>query len=334
MLKAALCSFGMSGRVFHAPVITDCSAIELSVILERTKNESLERYPNAKIVRSFDDIIEDSTIDLVIVNTPNQLHYPMAKAAIEAGKHVVIEKPITITVTEGHTLTNLAKEKNVVLSVFHNKRFEGDYLYVKELLENNILGDIQSAEFRFDRYRPEIGPKKWKENNLPGAGILYDLGPHLIDQALTLFGKPNTINHQLRVEREKGQVTDAFDLDFKYDDFTVRLGASMLVETLGPKIKIEGTKGSFIKYGADPQEAQLINGLSPKASNYGIDNENQRAELTIDGSTNEINLPKGSYLDFYNNVADVILNNALPLVEPEEALKVMRIIEGCYKNTK
>lgn len=149
-----------------------------------------------------------------------------------------------------------------------------------------------------------------------------------------MFGKPNTINHQLRVEREKGQVTDSFDLDFQYDDFTVRLGASMLVETLGPKIKIEGTKGSFIKYGVDPQEAQLINGLSPKASNYGIDNENQRAELTIDGSTNKINLPKGSYLDFYNNVADVILNNALPLVESEEALEVMRIIEGCYKNTK
>lgn len=332
MLKAALCSFGMSGRVFHAPVISDCSTIELSVILERTKNESLERYPNAKIVRSFDEILQDSTIDLVIVNTPNQLHYSMAKAAIESGKHVIIEKPISITVAEGKNLAQLSKEKGVVFSVFHNKRFEGDYLYVKELLVTKTLGDIQYAEFRFDRYRPGIGPKKWKESDLPGAGILYDLGPHLIDQALTLFGKPKEIDHQLKIERENGQVTDSFDLDFKYNGFTVRLGASMLVENLGPKIRLEGSKGSFIKYGADPQEAQLISGLNPNDLNYGIDKESQRAELTINGVSSQINLPKGSYLDFYNNVADVILRNAVPLVKPEEAIETIEVIEACYKN--
>ena len=328
MIKTALCSYGMSGRVFHAPVIAACKNINLAVILERTKTESAERYPNAAIARSFEEIIHDSSINLVIVNTPNQLHYPMAKAALLSGKHVVIEKPISTTVQESEELVQLASQKGLHLFVFHNKRFEGDYLYIKALLEANTLGDLKHVELRFDRYRPEIGPKKWKEDKLPGAGLLFDLGPHLIDQALTIFGKPNHIKSDLRIEREHSQVTDAFDLDFEYETFTVRLGASMLVNTPVPKIKIEGSKGAFIKYGADPQESQLINGLTPLSPNYGIDNS-QQAELTINNQTSKVILPKGNYLDFYNNVAEVILNKKAPLVKLDEALEVMKIIEEC-----
>lgn len=330
ILKAALCSFGMSGKVFHAPVIEACATIQLTVILERSKNESKTLYPNALIVRSFEEIINNPSIDLVIVNTPNQLHYPMAKAALLAGKHVVLEKPITITSVEGEELIAIAKSKKLVLAPYHNKRFEGDYLLVKELLKKETLGNITFAEFRYDRYRPEIGPKKWKENKLPGAGLLYDLGPHLIDQALTLFGPPTEIKSNLRIERKNGQVTDAFDLDFVYNTFTVRLGASMLVKNLGPKIRIEGSNGTFIKHGADPQERQLIEGLTPLEPLFGSDNSTQKAFLTFNNTTSEIELPKGNYLHFYNNVADAILNNTPLLVTPTEAIETIKIIESCY----
>lgn len=322
----------MSGQVFHAPVIEACANIELTTILERSKSLSKDKYPNASIVRSYDLILADDAIDLVIVNTPNQLHYPMAKAAIEAGKHLVIEKPFTNTVAEGEELIRLAKEHNVVLSVFHNKRFEGDFLFIKDLIQEKKIGKtLQYAEFRFDRYRPDIGPKKWKENNLPGAGLLYDLGPHLIDQALHLFGQPKTIKSDIRIERKHGQVVDAFDIDFQYHDFKVRLGAGMLVKELGPKIALRGKNWCYEKHGADPQEQQLKDGLSPLDTLYGEDNITQYAKISIDDTTRSLVIPKGNYLDFYNNIADAILNNAPLLVKPQEALNSIRIIERVNK---
>lgn len=328
MVKVALCSYGMSGEVFHAPLISSNENFKLSAVLERTKNNAIQRYPEVKTLRFFDEILQDSTIDLVVVNTPNQLHYSMAKMALEAGKHVVVEKPFTLNSKEGEELIALAKEKNLVLSVFYNKRFESDFFTISELIRKNILGKITYFEAHFDRYKPEIGVKKWKEENIPGAGILWDLGPHLIDQALLLFGLPLDTESDLRIEREGSKVVDAFDLNFIYADKTVKLSAGMLVNTPTPKYILKGEKGTFVKWGVDPQEQMLKEGLTPKDKNWAFDQKLQWGELTINGQEPQrVEMPKGFFENYYLNIFEAISQGKPLLVSAEQGLDSVKIIE-------
>lgn len=327
MIKTALCSYGMSGEVFHAPLIEFNPNLVLSVVLERTKNKAVLRYPNIKTVRTFEEILDDESIELVVVNTPNQLHYTMAKAALEAGKHVVVEKPFALHVEQGEELIALAKRKNLLLSVFYNKRFEGDFLIIQDLIRKNILGKISYFEAHFDRYKPEIGVKKWKEENIEGAGILWDLGPHLIDQALLLFGIPVEIKNDLRIEREGGKVIDAFDLELIYSDKKVKLSAGMLVQHLGPKYILKGDKGTFTKYGVDPQEQMLKDGVTPADVNWGLDKVNQWGELELnEKGSSQIEIPKGFFEDYYTNIYATIAKKETLLVDAQQGLEAVKII--------
>ena len=187
-IKTGIASFGMSGKLFHAPFVESHPGFELTAIVERHKNESREKYSTSKLFRSFEEMIAQEELDLIIVNTPVQTHFEYAKAAMDAGKAVVVEKPFTVTADEASQLDDYAKTKNVFLSVYQNRRYDGDYCSIRKVVKEKMLGELKEVEMRFDRYRPGFSGKQHKEGSLPGAGTLHDLGAHLIDQALQLFG--------------------------------------------------------------------------------------------------------------------------------------------------
>lgn len=333
----ALCSFGMSGEVFHAPFIANHSGFELKYVLERTKNLSQTKYPEVIVLRDFEDLLATPEIELVVINTPSQLHFEMAKKALEAGKHVVVEKPFTVYHYQGLELIDLAEKNNLLLAVFHNKRLEGEFKTVQKVVNEKLLGDVLTFESQFDRFRPQIGPKKWKEDDSPGAGILYDLGSHLIDQILILFGRPNALKADLQIQRELGKVIDFFKIDFYYSSFTATVKAGMLVSEIGPKYKIKGTKGEYIKYGVDSQEELLKQGHSPLEANWGIEAESYYGQF-IDIEKNKVVIPtiQGSYMDFYSAVFDSVRTKVDFIIKPSEALQVIEIIEKSIEsnNTK
>lgn len=331
MIKTAICSFGMSGEVFHAPLIESHPQFELTTILQRNSNSALALYPNVKIVKSFEEILDDNTIELVIINTPNTLHFEMAQAALLAGKHVIVEKPITPTSVEAEILIDLAKEKNLVLSVFHNKRFENDYLTLKKVLEQKLVGKPVELIWRYDRYRTQVTHKKWKEENLPGAGTLYDLGVHLIDSSVSLFGIPQAITAHARTLRDNCNSTDYFNIRFDYSDFTVHLGASTMVREPGPQLMLHGDAGSYIKNVTEPQELQLKNGLRPNSETWGEEKPALAGILhtEINGVVSKENLPseKACYEVFYDNIYEAIRLEKPLQVTAEQALMNVKIIE-------
>ena len=334
LIQTAITSFGMSGQVLHAPFLMYNPNFKIVKVLERTKNISSRILPDVEIVRNYQDILEDATIDLVVVNTPNFLHFEMCKKALLHGKHVVVEKPFTNSVEEGEELIGLAKEKNLQLSVYHNRRFDNGHKTVKEILKKKLLGNLKIFEAHFDRFRPEIGPKKWKEAENPGAGILYDLGSHLIDEALNLFGMPFSIFADLQIQRRNGQVVDYFDIRLAYDSFTVKLVAGMLMKEPGPKYILHGDAGSYIKYGIDPQEEQLINGQFPGSKNYGVEDKSKWGILNNENGREFYPTKVGSYQDFYENIFRAIANIAELLIKPEQALDVIYLIEKAIKSSE
>ena len=328
-IKTALASFGMSGRVFHGPFLKAYDEYDVVKIFERSKEESKTMFPDAEIVRPFDSILNDPKIELVIINTPNYLHYEMTKQVLLAEKHVVVEKPFTTTVKEGEELIQLAEQKQLSLAVYHNRRWDSDFITIKKLIENGELGHVSHYEAHFDRHRPEIGPKKWKETQFDGAGIVYDLGSHLIDQALVLFGLPDEIDADIQIQRKNGTVPDYFKINLRYQDLEVILTAGMLVKNPGPKYIIKGEKGNFIKYGQDTQEQALINGASPLDPHLGEEPQ----ELW--GKLNGTSIPsvKGDYGFFYRRLYESIRENKKAPVLPTEALNVIKLIETAIKQS-
>ena len=332
-IKVGLASFGMSGRIFHAPFIEKDPNFELQLILERTKSISKASYPHATIVRSFEELITHKEVHLIVVNGPTYLHFEMAEAALRAGKHVVLEKPMTATTKEGEALLTLAKQQGLLLAVYHNKRFEGGFKTVQKLLATKRLGTLKQCTLAVHRFRPDIGPKAWKEDPYPGAGILYDIGSHLIDQVLVLFGWPLDIEADLQIQRENGKVIDYFKITFLYKDFKATIVSDMLTQERRPTISLLGTKGSFVKYGHDPQEKRLSEHPIPwegigedLVENYGV--------LTHHGTntTERIKTETGGYDQFYTNVYDVLKGNAPLLISPAQALDVIKIIEWAMQS--
>lgn len=334
IINTAITSFGMSGQVFHAPFLQHNPNFKISKILERTKNNSATVVPAAKIVRSYKEILEDPEIDLIVINTPNFLHFEMTEQALLHGKHVVVEKPFTCTVEEGKGLIELAKKKGLLLSVYHNRRFDNGHKTVKEIIDKGLLGNLKVFEAHFDRFRPEIGPKKWKEEMNPGAGILYDLGSHLIDEALSLFGMPVSIFADLQIHRTNGEVVDYFDIRLAYKSLTVKLVAGMLMKEAGPKYILHGDEGSYLKYGNDPQEEQLINGMLPNDKNYGIEEKSNWGILNNENGRGAYKTLPGSYQDFYENIYLAIVYGKELLIKPEEALDVIFFIEKAIQSGK
>ena len=310
-IKTALCSFGMSGYVFHAPLLAANPNFELGTVWERTKNEAEKQYPDIRTLRTYEELLSDEQLQLVVVNTPSITHFDYTKKALEAGKHVVVEKPFTATVKQAETLIALAKEKNLQLTVFHNRRWDSDFKTVKKILDANVLGEIKDVEIHYDRYEPALSSKTHKEEPTAAVGSIYDLGSHLIDQALQLFGKPKAIFADADNYRTHSKVIDYFDIKLFYNHFRVALKSSYFVKEPTPAYVLHGTKGSFLKSRADVQEAALKKLVSPLDSNWGAEPTDQKGVLhTINEGNSikkEIISEKGNYMDFYNQLYDAIV---------------------------
>jgi len=331
-IKTALASFGMSGQVFHGPLLKVQPEFRVVKILERTKDLSKKLFPKAEIVRSYVKLLNDPDIDLIVVNTPDHLHYEMTRQALEADKHVVVEKPFTLTVDEGRELIRRAREKSRILTVFQNRRLDSDFLTVKQVLSNKrLLGQIVEYEAHFDRFKESVQVGSWKEGQENNTDVLYNLGSHLIDQALVLFGWPHSLFADLRKVRPGSRIIDYFHIHLYYPGFKVILKSSYMVREPGPKFMVHGTLGSFIKSGFDPQEDALKSGLLPEGPGWGREEERFYGILNTKAPGREFygsypGLP-GDYPAFYRNLYKVLVHNAEPAVKAEEALKVIRIIE-------
>ena len=330
-IKTALLSYGMSGKVFHSPFLNLHSGFELIGAWERNQQKIQQDYPYAKSYSSLDRLLEDD-IDLIIVNTPVNTHFEYAKKALLAGKHVLVEKAFTTNAIEAQELNVLAKAKGLKLAVFQNRRWDSDFKTVKAIYNQGILGDIVEAEFHFDRYNPILSPKTHKETTNAGAGVLKDLGPHIIDQALHLFGFPQAVFADIRITREHSVVDDWIDITLYYSNFRARLKAGFFVREAIPSYVLHGKKGSFLKPRGDVQEDNLKAGLKPNTSNWGNEaKENQGILHTEkDGVVIREKVPtqSGNYYDFFDELYFSIVTDKPEPVTAEEGIKVMRIIDA------
>lgn len=337
-IGTALTSFGMSGLVFHGPLVEAHPEFQLKSVLQRTKDTAKEKYEHIQIKRSVEELCDDPAIELVVVNAINDTHYHHAKMALEAGKHVVIEKPMTNTIEEGKELIELARQKELVLSVFQNRRWDSDFLTVQKILDDHLLGRVVEFNGNFDRYRNYIQPNTWKEETGPGSGLLYNLGPHLIDQALVLFGIPEAISADIRVVRTDSLVDDFFEIYLHYDEVKVRLHSSYLVREPYPRFTIHGTLGSFVKYGLDVQEANLKVGEIPGEAGWGVEEESiwgtLNTEINGEHVVKRVKSEPGNYLAFYDNIYEAIRKAGKLAVTPQEALLNIHAIELAFQSSK
>jgi predicted dehydrogenase len=335
-INAALASFGMSGEIFHAPLLNAHKGFNIISILERTKNRSRDRYPSANIVRSYEEILTDDKVDLVIVNIPDKDHYEMALMAIKANKHVIVEKPFTLRVKEANELISLSEKTGRLLSVFQNRRWAGDFMTVKKIINEGLLGRLVEYEAHFDRYRNYLQKESWKEQPSSQTGSIYNLGSHLIDQALLLFGLPAAVFADIRALRTGAEVDDAFTLLLRYPEIKVTLKVSYLVREPGPKFTLHGTHGSFLKWGADPQEEDLKSGRQPGSPGWGEEQEEYWGILNTEINGQQYKkkyktLP-GNYMAYYDDIWDAITNNRKPSVTAEQGRDVIRIIEAAKES--
>ena len=337
-INTALLSFGMSGQVFHAPFLQVNDGFNFYAVWERTKNLAQEKYPSVKTFRTLEELLSDEAIELVVVNTPSVTHYDYAKQCLQAGKNVIVEKPFTATVEEGEELIKLAKEKGVMISVYQNRRYDSDYKALKKVVDEKLLGDLIEAEFHYDRFTEQLSYKAHKETPTPGVGVLYDLGAHLIDQALQLFGMPKYIFADIDVLRENSKVDDYFELWMFYNHFRVRLHSSLLVREALPAYVIHGKKGSFIKAKTDVQEVALQAGKTPNTPYWGTEPENEKGLLhtEINGKIVKEYIPsaQGNYMAYYDGIYKALRMQQPPPVAAEEGLNVIRIIAAAYKSNE
>ncbi|KLU63265.1 scyllo-inositol 2-dehydrogenase (NADP(+)) [Peptococcaceae bacterium CEB3] len=331
-INVGLLGYGFAGRVFHAPLINAVSSLNLYAIVERHGDRAGRDFPQALVLRESDRLLEDAKVDLVVVATPNSSHFELARQALLAGKHVVVDKPFTLTAAEARSLIELAQERQRVLSVYQNRRWDGDFRTIRELVKSGMLGEIVEYEAHYDRFRPEVNEGAWRESGEAGSGILFDLGSHLIDQALVLFGWPDTVTADLRVQREGGRAVDSFEVVLGYPKLKAALKAGMMVRQPGPRFVLRGRLGSFLKGGFDRQEDLLRAGQNPAPDNaWGIEPRAQwgtiEAEIDHMHVVGLLETLPGCYQAFYENVADAIARGSDLAVKPEEAWRTMRIIE-------
>jgi scyllo-inositol 2-dehydrogenase (NADP+) len=329
-IKTALLSYGMSGKVFHAPFLDLHTGFELVGAWERSKKIIQHDFPTVKSYASFDELLADA-VDLVIVNTPGATHFDFTKKALLAGKHVLVEKAFTTTVAEAEELIALANEKNLKLTVFQNRRWDSDFKTVAQVVRQKLLGDIIEAEFHFDRYNPAISPKLHKEMNHPAAGVLMDLGSHIIDQALFLFGMPQAVFADIRHTREFSVVDDWFDITLFYKNLRVRLKSSFFVREPAPSYIIHGSKGSFLKHRGDVQEAESKLGIKPNLTNWGTEPADNAGILhtLMDDQVRRVTVTtlKGNYYGFFDGLYQCIANNKPEPVSALDGKNVIYIIE-------
>ena len=337
-VRVAIIGFGLSGRMFHARVMRSVPGFEIVTVVTSRENEVREEMPHAAVVGCEDLVFQDPNIDLVVVTTPNELHAPLALRALEAGKHVVVEKPFSVNAAEGQAVVDCAKRMNRVLSVYHNRRWDNGFLTLREALESGHLGTVYEYEARFERFRPVVKGERWREQERAGSGVLYDLGSHLIDQAVSLFGKPRGVYCDLAAQRPGGVVDDYFTLLLDYDALRVVLRSGCIVGVPGPVLVAHGDKGTFIKQELDPQENALKAGKTPNNSEpWGLDGDNaQLFAVSADGTrtARPITTIPGSYHRFYAELHAAITSGSPAPVPPEDAVTVIRIIEACLRSSR
>lgn len=339
-VRVGIIGYGLSGKVFHAPLLKANEGFEIVKVMTTREEEVMEDLPGVGIAYSAEEIFEDYTIDLVVICTPTESHYPLARAALQSGKHVVVEKPFVVTSAEAKDLIELARDEELLLTVFQNRRWDSDFLTLQECMSQGLLGEIHTYKAHFDRYRPEV-KQRWKEHSRSGGGVLYDLGSHLIDQALTLFGIPLTVWADVQSQRPGSTAPDYFHIVFGYETgLRVELRAGSLVIHPGPKFEVHGSNGSFIKYGFDPQEEQLKDGITPKDEKWGQEEEQYFAKVTTivdheSGEQETFQVPSiaGNYDRFYDGVYDSIIDGASLPIHPTEVLEVIHAIELAIKSS-
>lgn len=325
MLNVGLVGFGLAGRVFHAPVIRATDGLRLTTVVQRSGTGD-PRYPDVAFVRSVDELLA-RPVELVVVATPNTSHHPITKHCLLAGRHVVVDKPFTTTLAEARELVRLAHRQRRVLSVYQERRYTGDFVTVQRVLSDGVLGRVVRYEAHFDRFRPEPKPGAWRERPLPGSGVWFDLGPHLLDQALLLFGVPRALSADIRIERTNAAVDDAFDVTLHYPHMRAVLRGSMLAAAPRPSFAVHGTGGSFVKHGLDPQEEALRAGRSPDEPDWDREPPAWHGTLTTAEGTRTVPTIPSSFTHYYENVRDAVLGRAPLAVTPAPALDVMRGLE-------
>ena len=337
-IQVGLIGYGLSGRVFHAPTITAVPDLHLAQVVERRTAASRERYPWVEVVPEAADLFRNPAIQLVVIATPNLTHYPLAVAALRAGKHVVIDKPFTNNTAEAEALIALAKAQNLLLAAYHNRRWDGDFMTVQRLVAGGHLGRLVTYESNFDRYRPGLRPHAWRETAEAGSGILYDLAPHLLDQAVVLFGLPRAITAELTTQRTGGMVDDSFLLRLHYDDDRLRviLRAGMLVREPSPRFVLHGTAGSFIKYSLDPQEEALKHGRSPLEPAWGTEPDSAWGTLHTEWQglvvRGQVATLPGDYVAFYRNIAHALRQQEPAAVTAEQAHQIIYLLELAHQS--
>jgi predicted dehydrogenase len=331
-IKTGVLSFGMSGSIFHCPFLELHSGFELTAIVERSKKKAQQEYTNIKSYDSVDELLNDATIELVIINTPSVTHFDFALKAIQHNKHILVEKPFTITAVEAKLLYKEARKKNCFIMPFQNRRYDSDFLSVKSVVESGKLGDLVEVHFRYDRYKPAMNQTPSKELPIPGNGILYNLMPHTLDAAIELFGIPESWNKTLHGNRAETQIDDYAHLHLKYPNgLQVFLTANLLVADALPAFVLHGAKGSYMKERTDVQETQLNAGIKPNNPLFGIEPPGKEGVLTIvkdDVKTQEkIGLIKASYLNVFEAVYQTIRNNVPYPVTEAQVVKQIEILE-------
>ena len=335
-IGTALLAYGMSGEVFHGPFLSAHQGFEVLSVYQR--NTSKKAAHAFAVVNTVEKIFADPAVELVIINTPNDTHFSYAAAALKAGKHVIVEKPFTVTPAEADKLIDLAKKQKRILTVYQNRRWDGGFMTIQNILKEKILGRVVEFELHYDRYRNYIEPNTWKEEDGPGTGILYNLGSHMLDQVNVLFGMPQYVDARIGIQRTGGRVPDFYDIRLSYEGLNVIVKSSYLVREPGPMYRINGTEGSFVKSGIDPQEQALKEKKIPGGQGWGTEPREfwGRLNTSVNGNHIEgtIETLAGDYMIFYQNVYEAIRSGKELLVKPEEARQVIALIEASIQSNE
>lgn len=337
VINAALLSFGMSGRVFHAPFLDHLDGFNLVGSWERSSKTIQDHYPSARSFDSLEEVLSDEKVDLIVVNTPTLTHYDYAKAALEHDKHVVVEKAFAGSAAEAIELQTLAQEKQKKLAVFQNRRWDSDFMSIRDVLGSGKLGEIIEANLGYLRYDPNLSPKWHKEEPSSGSGIVKDLGPHVIDQAIVLFGMPDGVFADIGITRTDSRVDDYFDILLAYDDKRVHVRGGYFFRHPPPEYSLYGTEGSFFKTRSDVQEAQLQEGMKPADSAYGKEPDSAAGLLYAGPGADEgqrVIAPVGCYLEFYKGVCLAIANDQPEPVTAADGVNVMKIIDAAQQSAR
>jgi scyllo-inositol 2-dehydrogenase (NADP+) len=348
MIRVGLIGFGLGGRVFHAPLISSVDGMEMAAVLERTGNKAAERYPDIATYRTLEEMLGDAALSLMVVTTPNGTHFELARQALRAGKNVIVDKPMAVTSAEIAELIVVAREKNLLLAPFHNRRWDGDFQTVQKLLREEALGRLVAFESHMDRWRPTLPTERvWKNDPAAGGGLLLDLGTHLVDQALKLFGKPEAVSADVVCEREGAHANDAFTVRLRYAGFMATLGANSLSIPAAPRFHLRGTRGNYWKHGVDPQEAALakITRIDERTSRHpGWGREPFAAwgtlHVGIDGGTvsRPVETLAGDYRVYYAGIRDALLGKGpSPVSAPVsgiDAWRVARVLEWAAESAE